>query len=419
MSKPFLLFRGPVKTRSGYGAHSRDLLKALYELDLFDIKIDSCGWGATPMSALEKTNLFHNWIESNIVEKPNATPDVYVQVTVPNEFMAKGKFNIGVTAGIETTVAPKDWIDGCNRMDLIITTSNFSRDVLLATVYNETENTTGKLLKQHRINKNVEVLFEGIDTDVYNNNSTDEFNLDIVEEDFAYLFVGHWLKGDIGQDRKDVGMLIKIFAETFKTETKRPGLILKTSHANFSVKAREEMRKKIENILKGINNPPSIYLLFGELSDYEMNALYNNPKVKSMVSITKGEGFGRPLLEFSVTGKPIIASNWSGHKDFLPMDKAIMIGGSLTQVHESVVDNFILKDSKWFTANYSEFAQVLKIVFNDYDKFIGRSAGLMEQNRATFSLAAMKEKLLKLIEPTRFQKPTLTKLVLPKLEKIK
>ena len=111
--KPFLLFRGPVKTRSGYGAHSRDLLQALYEMDIFEIKIDSCMWGVTPMTALEKDNQFHMWIESNIIRSLNITPDIYVQVTVPNEFERKGKFNIGVTAGIETTVAPKDWIDGC------------------------------------------------------------------------------------------------------------------------------------------------------------------------------------------------------------------------------------------------------------------------------------------------------------------
>ena len=169
MSKPFLLFRGPVKTRSGYGSHSRDLLEALYQMDLFDIKIDSCGWGSTPLTALENDNLFHKWIESNIVTSLAGTPDVYVQVTVPNEFQRVGKFNIGITAGIETTVAPKEWIDGCNKMDLIITTSEFSANVLLSTVYNENEKNTGKLITQHRIVKPVSVLFEGVDDKIFNN----------------------------------------------------------------------------------------------------------------------------------------------------------------------------------------------------------------------------------------------------------
>ena len=415
MSKPFLLFRGPVKTRSGYGAHSRDLLQALYEMDMFEIKIDSCMWGSTPMTALED-NLFHKWIESNIIGQLEKTPDIYVQVTVPNEFQRVGKFNIGITAGIETTIAPKDWIDGCNRMDLIITTSTFSKDVLLQTVYNENEQNTGKLIKQHKIERQMDVLFEGVDTKIYNNIYN---NIDIdIKEDFTYLFVGHWLKGDTGQDRKDVGMLIRCFAEAFKGVEDRPALILKTSSASFSIKERESFRKKIEGLVSDYKNPPSIYLLFGDLTNDEMNNLYNHPKVKSMVTITKGEGFGRPLLEFTMTGKPVIASNWSGHKDFLPMDKAIMIGGKLTEVHESAVDTFILKDSKWFTANYNEVAEVFKLVYKDYDKFLEKSMVLGNENKERFSMEKMKEKFKDIINPFSIQ-PKEQKLILPKLTKIK
>ena len=415
MSKPFLLFRGPVKTRSGYGAHSRDLLQALYEMDMFEIKIDSCMWGSTPMTALEDT-LFHKWIESNIIGQLEKTPDIYVQVTVPNEFQRVGKFNIGITAGIETTIAPKDWIDGCNRMDLIITTSTFSKDVLLQTVYNENEQNTGKLIKQHKIERQMDVLFEGVDTKIYNNIYN---NIDIdIKEDFTYLFVGHWLKGDTGQDRKDVGMLIRCFAEAFKDVEDRPALILKTSSASFSIKERESFRKKIEGLVSDYKNPPSIYLLFGDLTNDEMNNLYNHPKVKSMVTITKGEGFGRPLLEFTMTGKPVIASNWSGHKDFLPMDKAIMIGGKLSEVHESAVDTFILKDSKWFTANYNEVSEVFKLVYKDYDQFLEKSMMLGDENKEKFSMEKMKEKFKDIINPFSVQ-PKEQKLILPKLTKIK
>ena len=413
--KPVLLFRGPIKTRSGYGSHSRDLLQSLYEMNLFDIKIDSCPWGSTPSTALNEDNEFHKWINNNIVTHVDSNPEIYVQVTVPNEFQRMGRFNIGITAGIETTVAPKEWVDGCNKMDLVITTSKFSKDVLLSTVYNENDKTTGKLVSQHRIVKPIEVLFEGADTSIYNN-KFNSLNFDI-KEDFAYLFVGHWLKGDLGQDRKNVGMLIKCFCESFKDEEDKPALVLKTSSATFSVKEREIFRKKIENHVSGYENPPSIYLLFGELTDKEMNELYNHPKIKSMVSITKGEGFGRPLLEFTMTGKPIIASNWSGHKDFLPMDKSVMIGGTLTDVHDSAIDSFIIKGSKWFTANYNEVIQVLKLVKNDYNNFLNRSEKLREENLNNFSLEKMKIKFENILTPY-INQPKEHKLVLPKLDKI-
>lgn len=415
MTKPFLLFRGPVETVSGYGAHSRDLLWALKEMDLFEIRIDSCAWGTNQKLILNDNDEFHSWMKVNIVKTIPSTPDIYVQVTVPNEFRPVGKVNIGVTAGIETTAAPKEWVDGCNKMDMIIATSTFSRDVLLQTVYNENDKVTGKLIKQHKIVKPIRVLFEGVDTEVYNNKYS---GIDIdIKEDFAYLFVGHWLKGDLGQDRKDVGMLIKTFVETFKDDEDKPALVLKTSSASFSVREREGFIKKIRDIVRGITNPPSVYLLFGELSNNEMNELYNHPRIKSMVTLTKGEGFGRPLLEFTMTGKPVIASNWSGHKDFLPMDKAIMLAGSIKDVHESATDDFIIKGSKWFTANYSEVSEVLKIVKRDYDEFYDRSQILMEENREKFSLVQMKKVFEELINPL-INKPKELKINIPQLTKI-
>jgi glycosyltransferase involved in cell wall biosynthesis len=385
-------------------------------MDMFDISIDSCGWGSTPLTALEGDNLFHKWIESNIVNEFQGLPEVYIQVTVPNEFQRFGKLNIGITAGIETTVAPKEWIDGCNKMDLIITTSNFSKEILTNTVYTEKDSKTNVIVKQHKIEKPIEVLFEGVDTSIYNDKINDDFKLDI-KENFAYLFVGHWLKGNLGQDRKDVGMLIRCFVEAFKNESDKPALVLKTSSANFSVKERENFRKRIKEIVGDIENPPSIYLLFGELTNKEMNDLYNHPKIKSMVSITKGEGFGRPLLEYTMTGKPVIASNWSGHKDFLPMDKSVMIGGTLTDVHESSIDSFIIKGSKWFTANYDEVVSVLRLVVNEYDSMLEKSKSLKEENETNFSLDEMTKKFKSILEP-KVKIPEYTNLVLPSLFKI-
>ena len=417
MSKKTILFRGPVKSLSGYGSHSRDLLKSLHDLDLFDIKIDGSTWGNTPMNVLDtKNDMFHQWIENSIVTKLDEKPDIYIQVTVPNEFKRMGKFNIGITAGIETTAAPKSWVDGCNRMDLVLTTSNFSKDVLLQTVYNETDKVTTKLVRQHKITTPIEILHEGVDLSVFYKKDSD-LKLDI-EEDFAYLFVGHWLKGDIGQDRKDIGMTIKCFCEAFKDGESRPALILKTSSATFSVKQRELFREKIQSITRSYENPPSIYLLFGQLTDEEMNELYNHPKIKSMVSITKGEGFGRPLLEFSMTGKPIIASNWSGHKDFLPIDKGILIGGKLTNVHSSASDDFIMTSSKWFTANYDEFVEVLKIVYEKYDEFIERSEDLMSMNIKNFSIEKVTNDFGNILKTMIKDEPKKVELNLPKLNKL-
>jgi glycosyltransferase involved in cell wall biosynthesis len=339
--KPTLVFQAPVATRSGYGDHSRDLLHSLYKLNKFDIKIISTRWGDTPMDALNYDNEFHKWIVDNILPQLNEKPDVYMQVTVPNEFQQIGHYNIGITAAIETTVCSIDWIHGCNRMDLIVVPSEHAKISLAGTIYNEADKQTNQIIRQHRIEKPIEVLFEGFDENDFGTEVVAHISeLDEIKEDFAFLFVGHWLRGDLGEDRKNVGMMIKTFAMAFKNEKIKPALVLKSSHAGFSVRDREAICTKIKSVLGDDFGKVPIYLLHGDVSAQHLNGVYNHPKIKAMLNFTKGEGFGRPLLEFSLTGKPVIVSNWSGHLDFLK-EGAVLLEGELKNVHESAADQFL------------------------------------------------------------------------------
>lgn len=388
MSKPFLLYQAPVATRSGYGDHARDLLYSLKEMNLYDIKIVSTRWGNTPMDQLDPEKEFDNWILNNIVTEIHQQPDVYMQVTVPNEFRAIGKYNIGITAGIETTVIPKDWVDGCNRMDLIITTSKHSKDGIVGTSWSEKSKETQQIIAEHRVTKPVEVLFEGADYKEIKGLD----KLDKIEEDFAFLFVGHWLQGDLYHDRKDVGGMIQTFLSSFsRIGNKKPAIILKTSSAGFSIRDREEMAKRIDRIASTVKSQASIYLLHGDLDTDDMWKLYNDDKIKAMISFTHGEGFGRPLLEFSLTGKPVIASNWSGHVDFLNDKGSILLDGQLRNVDPSASNQFLLQESQWFYVNYSNAAVKISDVYNNYDKYLSESIKLGKENRVKFSHKKMTE----------------------------
>ena len=367
--KPTLVFQAPIATRSGYGDHARDLLHSLYKLDKFEIKVISTRWGNTPMDSLNYDNPFHKWIVDSIIPKVEQKPDIYIQVTVPNEFQPVGHYNIGITAAIETTHSPLDWVHGCNRMDLIIVPSEHSKKSLVDSVYNEVDNNTKQLIAQHKIQKPVEILFEGFDEMDFGTDTIEHITeLDSIKEDFAFLFVGHWLRGDLGEDRKNVGMMIKTFAMAFKNEKKKPALVLKTSSAGFSVIDRETTIKKIKEVLGKDYKSVPIYLLHGDLTPAQMNGLYEHKKVKAMLNFTKGEGFGRPLLEFSLTGKPILVSNWSGHIDFLKQG-AVLLEGELKPVHESAADQFLLKESQWFNVNISKALTAMKDVYKNYDKY--------------------------------------------------
>ena len=430
MNKPTLVFQSPCFTRSGYGDHSRDLLKSLRKMDKYDIKIIPLRWGNTPQNNVDGESDFGRWMLERVITEVSDKPDVFIQVSVANEFSAKGGYNIGITAGVETTICPKDFIDGCNNMDLIIVPSNFTRQNIGGTVYQQKDNETGEIVGEIKVTKPIEVLFEGVDTEIFSKGSGKDV-LANVKEDFNFLIVGHWLKGDLGQDRKDIGMAIKTFATVFQymPKDKRPGLIVKTSHAGFSVIDREGTREKLEGVLKTFGDKcPSVYLIHGDMEETDMSNLYHHPKVKAMISFAKGEGYGRPMAEFTLTGKPIIASGWSGQMDFLPVDSSVLLEGSLTQVHESAADQFCMKEAQWFSVNYSSAANKIYDVYNKYNSYLEKSAGLKENTLKNFTLDKMNERFEQIIDTYTkdipkvlpFQKPSVNveKMKLPKLNKI-
>jgi hypothetical protein len=422
MNKQTLVFQGPVFTRSGYGDHSRDLLKSLKMMDRYDIKIVPMRWGNTPQNQLDPSTEFGRWMMERVITQITQKPDVFMQVSVANEFQPIGHYNIGVTAGVETTIVPKDFIDGVNRMDLTLVPSKFTKDVLVGTVYQQKDKNSGNVVGEFKITKPVEVLFEGVDIEIFLNPNKDVDVLSEVKTEFNFLTVGHWLKGNLGQDRKDIGMVIKTFATVFQTlpKEKQPGLIVKTSSAGFSVMDRENMRERIEELTKSFGDTcPPIYLIHGDLSETEMASLYHHPKVKAMVSFTKGEGYGRPLAEFTLSGKPILVSGWSGHVDFLPTEHSVLLEGTLTQVDESASDNFILKEAQWFSVNYSNAASLMYDVFNNYKVYTEKSKGLVKNTLSRFTLEKMNEVFDSIMKSYVVEQPKIVPIKLPKLEKIK
>lgn len=400
MNKPILVFQAPIATRSGYGDHSRDILKSLFELDKYDVKIVPTRWGNTPQDQINPQTEFGQKILKSIVTQLNQKPDIYIQVSVANEFKPMGSYNIGITAGVETTLAPAEFLQGSNQMDLIITPSQFTKEILVKTSYTKTDKATNQEVGKIQLNKPVEVLFEGVDTTIFNGKSNSSI-LESVDADFNFLYVGHWLQGDLGHDRKDTGMMIKTFCTVFKglPKNQQPGLILKTSSAGFSVIDRESISAKIKEITKEFGDKcPPIHLVFGDLSESELNDLYNDDKVKSLVMFTKGEGYGRPLAEFATTGKPIIVSDWSGHKDFLPKENTVYLEGELKEVHQSAQNKFLLKESKWFYVDYSKAASKIFDVYKNYKKYSKESEGLKFNINKNFTLDKMTTKLGQILD---------------------
>jgi len=320
---------------------------------------------------------------------------------------------------METTAVKGEWIEGCNRMNLVITSSEFAKKTFELMDY-EIKNQQGQTQGRLKLTTPIEVLFEGANTNIYKVTDT-PCSLDIqIKEDFAYLFVGHWMQGDLSEDRKNVGLLVKAFYEVFKNKSKKPALILKTSQVGSSYVDREEILKKIKQIKNSVNskNLPNVYLLHGEFTDNEMNEIYNHPKVKAMVSLTKGEGFGRPLLEFTLTNKPLITTGWSGHLDFLNPEFTNLIAGQLSNVHPSAANQWLLQESQWFNPDHGQVGHYLKDVFENYKNYTTKAKRQAYKSKTEFSWDKMKEKLNDLLQSSLPDFPKEVTLKLPTVKKI-
>ena len=204
--KPTCVISCPIDTFSGYGARSRDFVKALIKAkgEEWDIKILPQKWGETPWNFLSQDDPLRQLFISGLEQQP----EIWIQITIPSEFQKVGQFNIGVTAGIESSAISSDFVIGMNNADLILISSEHSKNVALQSSYDKISNVTNEIVEVIKLNKPIEVLFEGLDLDKYYKTSKKSNILNDVKEDFCFLFTGHWLPGNIGEDRKNTGLMI-------------------------------------------------------------------------------------------------------------------------------------------------------------------------------------------------------------------
>ena len=391
MNKPTFYISAPFDTYSGYGARSRDVIKSIIKSDKYEVKLLSQRWGNTPWEFINNHKEEWGFLIDHLhnPESEKSQPDIWMQITVPNEFQAVGKYNIGMTAGMETTVVDATWVEGVNRMDINFVSSEHSKRSFLNSKFQKQEN--GKVVGNIEVQKPIEVLFEGADLNIYKPVES-KFDLNSIPESFCYLFVGHWMQGNLGEDRKNVGLTIKSFLETFKNTPNPPALVMKVSGSGASYMDKKMLLQRYYQIRKTVKGKslPNVYMIHGEFTNEEMNEIYNHSKIKAMVSLTKGEGFGRPLLEFSLTKKPIMVSGWSGHMDFINPEFSLVIGGTLNKVDKSaVVPNMILPESEWFSPKPADIGNGYKSILKNYKKHLELAKRQAHYSKTNFSWKAM------------------------------
>ena len=338
-----VILRAPLLSFSGYGTHARQIFRYLLSKKSISLNVGIVPWGITSwMVNPDLEDGLIGEIMSRSVPAPEDGYDVSVQLQLPNEWSTDlAKVNVGMSAVVETDRCNPQWVEACNKMDHIIVPSTHTQKCLENTGY---------------IHREINVVPESI-YDQISSKDLEGLDLDI-NTDFNFLVFGQLTGNTAENDRKNLFNTIKWLCEEFKDDPD-VGIILKTNSGRNTKIDKQITLKTFEQVVKDVRTGeyPKFHLLHGTFSQLEIARLYRNPKIKALVSMTRGEGYGLPLLEASCSGLPVITTNWSGHLDFMRKGKFVGVDYDMVDIPSSRVDGSIFIQGAWWADPKEEDAK--------------------------------------------------------------
>ena len=376
--------RGPLLSISGYGNHTRQVYRWLSEKTNHKLTTQILPWGITPwhINPDSEGGLIGKIMSESTNIDGNERFDMSFQVQLPNEWDPNmAKFNVGVTAAVETDKCNPHWIQCCNQMNLVVVPSEHTKNVL---------ESSGTLTTP------IVVVAESF-PDSFLQDEISDFPLPNVKTGFNFLMFGQITGGNAFSDRKNTFFTLKWLLEEFNGDHD-VGVIIKTNNGRNTSIDRKMVRDTLRKVRSEINSDVPVYLLHGAMTDEEIAGLYKNQKIKALVTATRGEGYGLPLLEAAAAGTPVIATNWSGHLDFLRAPSKNRAGNTKLKSHFLKVDydimpvqdkhlmpNLITKECEWAYPKEKSFRKNLRFIRKNKDQFVPDAESLKEYLRNKYS----------------------------------
>ena len=366
-----VLLASPAMTNSGYGCHSREILESIERMDNVDLMISLMAWGNCSWLSygdIKERIIRYSQKNAQYQHSQKKEPiDCVIHVTVPTEFEKHYPCPyICVTAGIESDRISPEWLLKVNQQtDHLVVPSQFVADQFKNASF-IAQNTVTLEEKRIGLEKPITVIPESVDTNVFNNKVECKLDMNF-EPDFCFISTGQWGTGNVGDERKNISHLIKWFKEAFKGR-KDVGLVLKANMTTNSLIDKEATVRRINDLKLHFNllDYPKIYLIHDYITSEQMAQLYRHPKVKAYITLTHGEGYGRPIIEAAACDLPIMAPDWSGHKEFLDKGKFVKFRYQLADVPPMHIGNLFCKGSKWANVEEDDVKRRMKQIVENY-----------------------------------------------------
>lgn len=335
-----VVVRAPLLSISGYGEHSRQIFQWAKSIETWSVQAQVLNWGNTSwhINPDNENGLVDQIMKSSTNQSSGF--DISIQVQLPNEWdPSLGKFNIGVTAAVETDRCNPEWVDAVNKMSVVIV---------------PTEHVKKTLQTSGNVTTPIHVIGEWYMPEI--DQVKDHFQIPL-STTFNFLIVSQMTSNNSLDDRKNIHDTLRWLFDVFKDD-KDVGIILKT---NMGRGTKIDRKITFDNIEKFVaqnrkGKYPRVHMIHGNLTSEEIAGLYRNPTIKGLISLTRGEGFGLPILEASASSVPVVVTNWSGHLDFLKQGKYVGVDYALVDIPQTRVDGKIfVAGTKWAQPNEADF----------------------------------------------------------------